>query len=101
MKRGLIQQLPNLYKQETVSFGLYVGVLFELYKHDPMNDDETITKELMKESIECLQRITYLLKDQNKNIKDVNVWTSVICSIFKELQLIFLKRDDRFERMNG
>ena len=83
-KKGLVQQIPNLVKQETTSISAYIRILFGLYKKKG-DDAGEICDLIILETMEILQRFIDFLTDQVKNQRDITMWSVVVIMIFSEL----------------
>ncbi|KAJ3056406.1 Brefeldin A-inhibited guanine nucleotide-exchange protein 2 [Rhizophlyctis rosea] len=99
-RRGLVPQMPHLVKQETVSVATYLRVLFAVYRAqgdsegdgdmgvssagrgDTTDDPGTA---LARETLDVFERYVDFLVDQQKNARDIGLWSPVVVIIFKEL----------------
>ncbi|KAJ3299337.1 Brefeldin A-inhibited guanine nucleotide-exchange protein 1 [Borealophlyctis nickersoniae] len=97
-RRGLVPQMPHLVKQETVGIATYLRVLFAVYRAQGDSDesmqpgtagrgdsDDNIPTALAKETRDVFERYVDFLQDQQKNVKDVGLWSPVVVVIFREL----------------
>ncbi|KAJ3411239.1 Brefeldin A-inhibited guanine nucleotide-exchange protein 2 [Chytridiales sp. JEL 0842] len=108
-KRGFVQQMPNLVKQETISVAAHLRVLFAIYRSlgDPSDtssaplsvktsangeveiDDDVERKQILetlsKESVEVLERFVGYMSDPVDNVREIGQWGPVVVIIFKEL----------------
>ncbi|KAJ3152336.1 Brefeldin A-inhibited guanine nucleotide-exchange protein 2 [Geranomyces michiganensis] len=89
-KRGLVPQLPHLVKQETVSFATYLRVLFAAYRIDEEEgsaneDPENVGGELIKQTLDVLNRYVEFVSDQTRNALHVGLWSPVVVLTFREL----------------
>ncbi|KAJ3033191.1 Brefeldin A-inhibited guanine nucleotide-exchange protein 2 [Rhizophlyctis rosea] len=99
-RRGLVPQMPHLVKQETVSIATYLRVLFAVYRDlGDVAEGEAVegggagrgesgdspSTALAKETLDIFERYVDYLSDQQKNVRDVGLWSPVVVVIFKEL----------------
>ncbi|KAJ3192256.1 Brefeldin A-inhibited guanine nucleotide-exchange protein 2 [Irineochytrium annulatum] len=100
-RRGLVQQLPNLVKQETIALAAHIRLLFAVYR--AMGDDQqaplsrreeevpaevvvdNVADMLVKETEDVFERFVGFLHDQQQNARDIALWGPVVVMIFKEL----------------
>lgn len=110
LRSNVVQQMPNLIKQETQSIGTYLSLLFHLYRHegdiqhDELQEDgqdilansalvykrnnQDILKCLVEESTNVIHRYSDFLVDAAKNNRDIVAWSSIIRLIWKEINSI-------------
>ncbi|KAJ3127570.1 Brefeldin A-inhibited guanine nucleotide-exchange protein 2 [Nowakowskiella sp. JEL0407] len=86
-KKGLVEHMPNLVKQETISLATYIRLLFAVYRSGGGKDSESenILKSLIRETMDVLHRYGEFISDQQKNQRDLALWSPVIVMVFKEL----------------
>ncbi|KAI9205577.1 uncharacterized protein BJ171DRAFT_423031 [Polychytrium aggregatum] len=87
LRSGLISNLPNLTKQETISESTYIRMLFAVYRFCGDDDGEgtEILNSLVGESMDVMQRFADMVADQSKFKRDITMWSSVVIIIFQEL----------------
>ncbi|KAJ3187144.1 Brefeldin A-inhibited guanine nucleotide-exchange protein 1 [Gaertneriomyces sp. JEL0708] len=85
-RRGLVPQLPHLVKQETVSFGTYLKVLFAIYRipSEQRNDDESVG-DLVRETLDFFRRYAGFLKEPQRNELHIGLWSPVVVQVLNEL----------------
>ena len=89
-RRGLVQQMPNLVKQETVAISTYIRLMFVVYRSkgdsiDPVTNIDEIAERIASESCDVLERFVAFLADQPRNARDINLWSPVIVMMLREL----------------
>jgi hypothetical protein len=109
-KQGYVPQLPNLSKQETVSFAAWARIMFNCYAangdgetvsftnvlpmlkdaHLAMMDGQEDVKQpmmavLVRECERVLDKFASLAVDAKKHARDVNQWSPVVSMIYTEL----------------
>ncbi|KAI9353054.1 hypothetical protein DFJ73DRAFT_829294 [Zopfochytrium polystomum] len=101
-RRGLVQQMPNLVRQETISLSAHIQLLFAIYRveGDPeeaeslelphRTDEEAKAVErcvdlLVTNTIDVIERFVVLTADQQHNARDITLWSPVVIVIFREL----------------
>ncbi|KAI8924147.1 hypothetical protein BC831DRAFT_436660 [Entophlyctis helioformis] len=107
-QRGWVSQMPNLVKQETVSFSTYIVLLFGAYKTIGDGDGDgvadgvadggvgaeaaaaglprtAVVEALVAETMDLLERYVGFLADPQKNARDIALWSPVVVVVFKEL----------------
>lgn len=87
-KKGWVSQLPNLVKQETVSFQAYIMIMFAI-----LDSTEEAPKILIVELTGLMERCVGFLTDLTKYQRDMISWAPVLVLIFKEL--LKLHRDSK------
>lgn len=106
LKKRLVKQMPNLVKQETTSCATYIELLFAIYKYQGDEEEDnagvivkqehhqpslsspsstTILSTLLREVIDVLERYVEYLQDQQRNQRDVGLWSPVVVVILREL----------------
>ncbi|KAI8810188.1 hypothetical protein BJ742DRAFT_676132, partial [Cladochytrium replicatum] len=80
-KRGLVQQMPNLVKQETIALATYLQLLFAVYPAQP----KEVGHRLAAETSEVLERFSEFITDQQKNARDIALWSPVVVLVFREI----------------
>ncbi|KAI8811067.1 hypothetical protein BJ742DRAFT_675206 [Cladochytrium replicatum] len=80
-KRGLVQQMPNLVKQETIALATYLQLLFAVYPVQP----KEVGHRLAAETSEVLERFSEFITDQQKNARDIALWSPVVVLVFREI----------------
>ncbi|KAJ3232185.1 Brefeldin A-inhibited guanine nucleotide-exchange protein 2 [Chytriomyces hyalinus] len=97
-KKRLVQQLPNLIKQETISIGSHIKVLFAIYRAEG-DVNETVVKRdseavaradrnvnmLVTETVDILERYVMMLGDAQVNATNIALWSPVVVLVFREL----------------
>ncbi|TPX34634.1 hypothetical protein SmJEL517_g02669 [Synchytrium microbalum] len=89
-RRGLVQQMPNLVKQETVAISTFIKLMFAVYRArgdiiDPLTGSDDIAEQIASESCDVLERFVSFLSDQPRNARDINLWSPVVVMVLKEL----------------
>ncbi|KAI8829868.1 hypothetical protein BJ741DRAFT_538187 [Chytriomyces cf. hyalinus JEL632] len=97
-KKRLVQQLPNLIKQETISIGSHIKVLFAIYRAEGdvnetvvKRDSEAIARAdrnvnmLVTETVDILERYVMMLGDAQVNATNIALWSPVVVLVFREL----------------
>ncbi|KAJ3202735.1 guanine nucleotide exchange protein for ADP-robosylation factor, partial [Dinochytrium kinnereticum] len=99
-RRGLVQQMPNLVKQETISLAAHIRLLFAVYRvvgdvEAPIAEGSAavfdIGEELIRHTLDVLERfVSFLTLDasgsqQQHNARDVALWGPVVVVIYQEL----------------
>ncbi|KAJ3386305.1 Brefeldin A-inhibited guanine nucleotide-exchange protein 2 [Lobulomyces angularis] len=85
VKKRLMKNLPNLFKQETTSLHNLISLLFTIYRSEGDDSGEEFLEMLVTEILDVFERYVEFLNDQQKNIRDLNLWSPVIVLIFNEL----------------
>ncbi|KAJ1565919.1 Brefeldin A-inhibited guanine nucleotide-exchange protein 1, partial [Nowakowskiella sp. JEL0078] len=80
-KKGLVEHMPNLVKQETIALATYVRLLFAVYR----DGDNRVVKALVRETVDVLERYLEFIGDQQKNQRDLALWSPVVVMVLKEL----------------
>ncbi|KAI9329427.1 hypothetical protein BDR26DRAFT_842136 [Obelidium mucronatum] len=97
-KKRLVQQLPNLIKQETISIASHVKILFAIYRAEG-DPDEMIVKRspqekewatdnvnmLVTETVDLMERYVMMLGDAQVNATNIGLWSPVVVLVFREL----------------
>nr|KAJ3422159.1 Brefeldin A-inhibited guanine nucleotide-exchange protein 1 [Polyrhizophydium stewartii] len=104
-RRGWVTQLPNLVKQETVSFSTYLVLLFGAYKSigdegpaamlaDAAGSTRLggdagatllIVDAIVKQTMDLLDRFIEFLGDAARNQREIALWSPIVILVFKEL----------------
>jgi brefeldin A-inhibited guanine nucleotide-exchange protein len=96
-KAGLVQQMPNLVKQETTALSTRLVMLFALYRlrcdlsavaASPSADGEgaePIHEELSKLATGILDRYLQMVSDASKHQRDINAWSPLVIEVYKGL----------------
>jgi brefeldin A-inhibited guanine nucleotide-exchange protein len=89
-RKGLVQQMPNLAKQETISMTVYIRLLFSAYKvHGDLQEEKdegaNLAERLGGALTDVLERFVLFLVDPGLNARDVTLWAPVVVCIFREL----------------
>ncbi|EGF79395.1 hypothetical protein BATDEDRAFT_35363 [Batrachochytrium dendrobatidis JAM81] len=102
-RRGWVSQLPNLVKQETVSFSTLIVMLFGAYK--TLGDSPTtlastesqdsvglkehtknpVMEALIKQSMDLLERYIVFLGDAVKHSREIVLWSPIVVLFYREL----------------
>ncbi|KAJ3071312.1 Brefeldin A-inhibited guanine nucleotide-exchange protein 2 [Podochytrium sp. JEL0797] len=97
-KKRLVQQLPNLIKQETISIASHVKVLFAIYRAEG-DPEETVVERteeekewarqnvdmLVTETVDLMERYVMMLGDAQVNATNIGLWSPVVVLVFREL----------------
>ncbi|KAJ3333063.1 Brefeldin A-inhibited guanine nucleotide-exchange protein 2 [Blyttiomyces sp. JEL0837] len=93
-RKGLVQQMPNLVKQETVALSTHIRILFALYRYqgDPSERDNVdlgiaskVFNMLVRDTLDVFERFVLFLLEPQLNGRDISLWSPVVIMIFKEL----------------
>ena len=94
-KQGWVAQMPNLVKQETVSYSIFIVLLFGCYKCVGDNDDvsllidsdlcKSVPDTIIVHTMDLLDRFTVFLTDPVKNQRDISHWSPIVMLIYKEI----------------
>ncbi|KAJ3093577.1 guanine nucleotide exchange protein for ADP-robosylation factor [Physocladia obscura] len=99
-KKRLVQQLPNLIKQETISIAAHVKILFAIYRAEGDADElaagvltqeeigwvEKNVKMLVVETLDIMERYVMMLGDAAQvNATNIGLWSPVVVLVFREL----------------
>ncbi|TPX46167.1 hypothetical protein SeMB42_g03807 [Synchytrium endobioticum] len=92
-RRGLVEQMPNLVKQETVAVSTLMRLMFAVYRArgdvvDPVTRLDEVAEQIASESCDVLERFVAFLVDQPRNARDINLWSPVVVIVLKELMAI-------------
>ncbi|OBA23562.1 Sec7-domain-containing protein [Metschnikowia bicuspidata var. bicuspidata NRRL YB-4993] len=89
---GVIERLPNLLKQESMSAAVFLNVMFRLYCDDKkatsQESKETIVTSVVPLSYSIVERFCEL--DESNQLKSIATWRPVITEIFEG----FVEMDD-------
>ncbi|KAJ3283292.1 Brefeldin A-inhibited guanine nucleotide-exchange protein 2 [Rhizoclosmatium sp. JEL0117] len=101
-KKRLVQQLPNLIKQETISLASHVKILFGIYRAEGDVDEEAggvwsergeqekewarrNVEMLVTETVDVMERYVMMLGDAQVNGTNIGLWSPVVVLVFREL----------------
>ncbi|KAI8612736.1 hypothetical protein BC830DRAFT_1135388 [Chytriomyces sp. MP71] len=97
-KKRLVQQLPNLIKQETISVGSLVRLLFAIYRREGDADEIIVPRTgesvqharndvdtLVTETVDVMERYVIMLGDAQVNASNIALWSPVVVLVFREL----------------
>jgi brefeldin A-inhibited guanine nucleotide-exchange protein len=101
-RKGLVQNMPNLVRQETISLSSYIQILFAIYRLEGDPDDAaslgllTRTEQemelmrqgvnmLIRNTLDVIERFVVLTVDQQHNGREISLWSPVVIMIFREL----------------
>ncbi|KAJ3232844.1 guanine nucleotide exchange protein for ADP-robosylation factor [Chytriomyces hyalinus] len=97
-KKRLVQQLPNLIKQETISIGSHIKVLFAIYRAEGDANETVVDRDpeavaradrnvnmLVTETVDILERYVMMLGDAQVNATNIALWSPVVVLVFREL----------------
>ncbi|KAJ1330546.1 hypothetical protein BSLG_009308 [Batrachochytrium salamandrivorans] len=108
-RRGWVSQLPNLVKQETVSFSAYLVMLFGAYKtigDGSVSNGDVVSTEsvslvivdaLVRQSIDLLDRYIEFLADAPKYQREIALRSPIVVLLYREL----LSIDDWWPQHRG
>ncbi|KAJ3297374.1 guanine nucleotide exchange protein for ADP-robosylation factor [Blyttiomyces sp. JEL0837] len=94
-RKGLVQQMPNLVKQETIALSTHIRILFAIYRHygDPEETERPqesasmakVLSMLVRDTLDVFERFVLFLTEPQQNNRDIVLWSPVIVMIVKEL----------------
>ena len=117
LRSGVVQQMPNLVKQETQSIATYISLLFQSHRFHPeecdLSDEKDVQISTLLEPLpvayrltqriieplaaECdiiIERFLSLMKDSSKNSRDITNWIMVVKLIFLEFSAVLWGSND-------
>lgn len=82
---GVIERLPNLLKQESMSSAVFLNVMFRLYCDEEKATDKKAKSQIMELVMPLCQTIVerYTAFDDSNQQKSISTWRPVIIEIFQ------------------
>lgn len=82
---GVIERLPNLLKQESMSSAVFLNIMFRLYCDEDKATDKEAKSKIMQQVMPLCQTIVgrYTAFDDSNQQKSITTWRPVIIEIFQ------------------
>lgn len=82
---GVIERLPNLLKQESMSSAVFLNIMFRLYCDEEKNIKKPAKSDILKLVTPLCESIVsrYTAFDESNQLKSISTWRPVIIEIFQ------------------
>lgn len=82
---GVIERLPNLLKQESMSSAVYLNIMFRLYCDDHKIKDKEIKLAIIEQAVPLCETIVerFSKLDDSNQQKSISTWKTVVVEIYQ------------------
>ncbi|KAI3629325.1 hypothetical protein MIR68_012632 [Amoeboaphelidium protococcarum] len=84
---GVVQKMPDLVKQETISLSLYICAVFNSYRYlgDSFSKSGSHFDDAVQQCLLISKRYIDFHADLQKHVRDINNWRNVVCIIWYQV----------------